>query len=102
MKLHPDDTPAAGSISTKKKARKQTSNPELPGMPALDGLGKAARRYVEAIQSVEAAVTEKGDAKDALIRAMKKRSKTTMQVDGYTFLRDRKGPVDNIKVHKPK
>ena len=75
---------------------------ELPNMPKPDGVGTAAQRFRTAIEKVDAAVEEKGEAMAALFRALVKAKRASIQIDGYKFEWVHVGPKDTIKVQKPK
>lgn len=97
-KPKPSDIPKQG-----RTGRKSPPQPDLPGVEVkLDGVGKAARRFLEALDAVEKASTEKGESSAALISALKRSKRTSIQVEGYKFEYHHVGPKDTIKVVKPK
>ena len=81
---------------------KRPEQPELNGMPKLDGVGKAARRMKDALLALQDATDEKGQAEDALLKALKKTRRTSIQCDGFKFQFSHIGPKDKITVQKPK
>lgn len=83
-----------------KKRPEQLESPAL--VPAMDGVGKAAKRLVEAIRNVEDAIDERGEAETGLLMALRKAKRQAIQVLGYKLQIDHKAAVDKIKVQKPK
>lgn len=75
---------------------------ELPNMPEPEGLGLAAQNFRTAIEKCDAAAEEKGEAMQALYRALVKSKRTSISIDGFVFERFHQGPRDTIKVKKPK
>lgn len=68
----------------------------------LDGVGKAANLFAEAIQRVDNAVENKGECESKLIAALKRVKRTSIKVSGYSFNLSHIGPKDKIAVQKPK
>jgi hypothetical protein len=66
----------------------------------LDGVGKAARKYKDAIDTYDAASESKGVAMENLIDALKRAKKTSIQCEGWKFDVAHTGPKDTIRVHK--
>ena len=91
--------PAAVKKTEEEKAPAQT---ELEGMPERDGVGKAGKRYKDAVEALDAAQNEKGEAMQSLINALKKARRTSVQVEGYHFQYKHNGPSDKILTKKPK
>ena len=85
-----------------KPKSKRPQQQELNGMPTLDGVGKAARRMKDAIIALQDATDEKGEAEDALLKALKKARRTAIQCDGFKFQFNHIGPKDKITVQKQK
>ena len=87
-------------------AKKQTRSgnvPELKGMEdTIDGVGKAARKYLEAIEAHEGTGKHRGETEANLIRALRKAKRTSIQIEGWKFNHNHTGPKDSIKVQKPK
>lgn len=83
----------------------QATQEELPSMPPASPVGRAARSYMAACESLTGAVTKlkekKGLAKQALIDELTKIEKTSVIVDGYTFTRVHVEESDDVKIKKP-
>ncbi len=107
----PDEAKAIASLPPATRAqvlkgpkpkKQKLDTPELPNMPKPDSVGKSADRMKDAIEAVVAAVEEKGEAEAALIKALKKAKRTSIQVGGYKFQYKHTGPTDKITVQKAK
>lgn len=94
-KPKPSDIPKQGRLG--RKAQEQ----ELPGMPALDGVGKAARKFLDARDAVETAKDNQQEAMSNVINALKRAKRKTINCDGYTIEYVHKEAVDRLKVKKP-
>lgn len=68
----------------------------------LDGVGKAANAFAEAIRASEKASEERGKCESKLIAALKRKRRTSIKVLGFTFNLSHVGPKDKITVQKPK
>jgi hypothetical protein len=71
-------------------------------IPKLDAVGRAAKKMTEAIKNVAEWTEAKGNAEGGLIKAMKKARRTSINCEGFSLFLDHKGPVDKIKIQKPK
>lgn len=80
----------------------QTKTAELPNMPKPDAIGLHAQNLRTAIEKLDAASEEKGEAIDKLMKAMRRAKRHNIRIDGYVFEFHHQGAKDSIKVVKPK
>lgn len=90
----PKDIPPQGRLGRK-------AQQELPGMPKLDGVGRAARKFLDALDSLEAAKSNRQTAMTNVINALKAAKRREINCDGFTITYIHKEAVDQIKVKKP-
>lgn len=104
VELQPNTTeePKAKEPTKGKRKSKKLEQTELNAMPERDGVGKAGKRFKDAVEELDRAMAEKGEAMDALIRALKSAKRTSIQVEGYHFQYKHNGPSDRILTKKPK
>ena len=62
---------------------------ELPGMPPLDELGKAAYAYKQSCLELESASSKKSFCAEALIKALSKSGKKSIRIENVVFFHRR-------------
>lgn len=75
---------------------------EMPGMPERDEVASAAAKVVELQKSIKALNFEKGEALDELRDAMIRGKRTSVSIDGATFVLETKEAEDKVRAIWPK
>jgi len=78
------------------------SKKDLPGMPARDEVGEAAAKLVAVVQDQKRLLEKKGDAQDDLCNAMIKNKRSSVTVEGVTFILQQKEAEERVRIVWPR
>lgn len=100
----PKPNPADNGKPKRRKNKKPEAgkSPELPGMPALDPVAKAARRYLKAVDAVTKATENKGECASELLKVMIAAKKESILIEGHRIHWKHVDAKDSLTVEKPK
>lgn len=96
------EQPAEPGLEKETKHVKKPKQTTLANMPEPDAVGKAAEKYLDAIDDVDDAKHRKTEEKKNLIDVMRKHRRMEITVRGVTFEVEHKLEQWDLKAKRPK
>jgi hypothetical protein len=74
----------------------------MTGMPKRDAVGKAAAKYLKAVEALDEAKDAREEAASALVKIMREKRRQQIRVEGTLISLRHMEAQDALKIKKPK